>query len=63
MTTVQMPQGVPTGTTCLTTSARDCTKDPSGYNVSGAEGVGENNTTTYPRTEATIDLGYVPYAD
>ena len=42
-----MPHGISKGNTSLTTSARDGTKDPSGYDASGAEEDRETHTTTY----------------
>ena len=44
----------------LFTSAWEVNKESSAYNVSGAEGFGETHTTTYLRTEATMDVRYVP---
>ena len=62
-TTNQIPQGVSKGVIGLSTRNQDGTKDSSGYNVPGYEGVVETHTTTYLRIEATIYVRYVPYAD
>ena len=58
-----MPQGVYKGNMFLTTIARDGTKGPSGYNVSGAEGDGETQTITCPCTKSTVYVGHVTCAD
>ena len=59
MKTNHMSQGLPKGTTGIPIGTRNGTKESSGYNVSGTEGVGETHITAYLRTNSTMGVGYV----
>ena len=58
-----MLQGVYKGNTRLAISTRDKTKELIGYDVSGTKIDGENHTTTYPSTQATLGVKYGTQAD
>ena len=58
-----MPWGVLKGKAVNTTISQEGTKKSIGYNFLGAEGDGETYTTSYPRTKATVDVGYVAKVD